>query len=298
MTGRAGKDLEIAVPIGTLVYDEDTRELLGDLREDQQRLLIAKGGRGGHGNLWYKTSVNRAPRQFEKGGIGEERNLRLELRLLADVGLLGLPNAGKSTFIRAVSAAKPKVASYPFTTLHPQLGVVRVGEHESFVLADIPGLIPGAAEGAGLGTRFLRHLRRTRLLLHLVDIAPLEETDPTASVTALEAELAAYSAELSSRPRWLIGNKADLLLPEEAEERFRALCQSLQWAGPAFLVSAATGAGCKELAQAIWRALPDLPPAPEPHSDVDWAEDEEMAEEQDWDEEDWGDADWEDEEEE
>ncbi|MDD3759248.1 MAG: GTPase ObgE [Acidithiobacillus sp.] len=299
MTGRAGEDLEIAVPVGTLVYDEDTRELLGDLRENQQRLLVAKGGRGGHGNLWYKTSVNRAPRQFEKGGIGEERNLRLELRLLADVGLLGLPNAGKSTFIRAVSAAKPKVASYPFTTLHPQLGVVRVGEHESFVLADIPGLIPGAAEGAGLGTRFLRHLRRTRLLLHLVDIAPLEESNPAQGVAALAAELEAYSSELASRPRWLIGNKADLLPLPEAEQRFQTICKELAWEGPAFLVSAATGAGCKELTQAIWRALPELPPAPEPSGDIDWYDEEETAEEGDWDEEeDWGDADWEDEEEE
>ncbi|MCE5359462.1 Obg family GTPase CgtA [Candidatus Igneacidithiobacillus taiwanensis] len=296
MTGRAGKDLEIPVPIGTLVYDEDTRELLGDLRENGQRLLVAKGGRGGHGNLWYKTSVNRAPRQFEKGGIGEERRLRLELRLLADVGLLGLPNAGKSTLLRAISAAKPKVADYPFTTLHPQLGVVRVGEHESFVLADIPGLIPGAAEGAGLGIRFLRHLRRTRLLLHLVDIAPVDESQPAHNVTELAAELEAYSAELASRPRWLVGNKADLFRPEEAQAQFQALIDALDWQGPAFLVSAATGSGCKELAQAVWRALPELPPAPEPRSEIDWEGEE--ADSEDWGDETWDDADWEEEEDE
>ncbi len=293
MTGRAGKDLEIPVPVGTLVYDEDTRELLGDLREANQRLLVAKAGRGGHGNLWYKSSVNRAPRQFEKGGIGEERHLRLELRLLADVGLLGLPNAGKSTLIRALSAARPKVASYPFTTLHPQLGVVRVGEHESFVLADIPGLIPGASQGAGLGTRFLRHLRRTRLLLHLVDIAPLEENDPVQSIRDLEAELATYSAELAARPRWLVVNKADLLEPTEAEARFLALRHALDWTAPAFLISGATGSGCKALAQAIWQALPALPVPPEAKPEIDWEEDaNEEAPTTLWDDEDWTEEGW------
>jgi len=293
MTGRAGKDLEIPVPVGTLVYDEDTRELLGDLREANQRLLVAKAGRGGHGNLWYKSSVNRAPRQFEKGGIGEERHLRLELRLLADVGLLGLPNAGKSTLIRALSAARPKVASYPFTTLHPQLGVVRVGEHESFVLADIPGLIPGASQGAGLGTRFLRHLRRTRLLLHLVDIAPLEENDPVQSIRDLEAELATYSAELAARPRWLVVNKADLLEPTEAEARFLALRHALDWTAPAFLISGAMGSGCKALAQAIWQALPELPVPPEAKPEIDWEEDaNEEAPTTLWDDEDWAEEGW------
>ncbi|MBN6741754.1 GTPase ObgE [Acidithiobacillus sp. MC6.1] len=272
MTGRAGHDQEIKVPVGTLIYDDDTRELLGDLRTEGERLLVAQSGRGGHGNLSYKSSTNRAPRQFEKGAAGEERNLRLELRLLADVGLLGLPNAGKSTLIRAVSAARPKVADYPFTTLYPNLGVVRVATHESFVLADIPGLIPGASEGAGLGTRFLKHLSRTRLLLHLVDMAPVDESDPAANIRALEAELAAYSPALAERPRWLVVNKSDLFPEEAAAARFQQIREALQWQGPAFLISAASGAGCEALVYAIWQTLPDLPPAPDPKQTEDWGD--------------------------
>ncbi len=273
-TGRAGRDAEIAVPAGTLVYDEDTRELLGDLCGPGQRLLIARGGRGGHGNLWFKSSVNRTPRQFEKGGAGEERHLRLELRLLADVGLLGLPNAGKSTFIRAVSAARPKVADYPFTTLYPHLGVVRVEAQESFVIADIPGLIPGAAAGAGLGIRFLRHLRRTRLLLHLVDLLPADGSDPADNCRALEEELAAYSPELAARPRWLVLNKADLLEEGAARACLTDIVGRLGWTAPAFLISAATGQGCRPLVQAIWKALPELPQAPEPERGGEWEEEE------------------------
>ncbi|MEY2334831.1 Obg family GTPase CgtA [Acidithiobacillus ferrianus] len=273
MTGRAGHDQRITVPVGTLVYDDGIHELLGDLRTHGEQLLVAQGGRGGHGNMAYKSSTNRAPRQFEKGGAGEERHLRLELRLLADVGLLGLPNAGKSTLIRAVSAARPKVADYPFTTLYPHLGVVRIAAHESFVLADIPGLIPGASEGAGLGTRFLKHLSRTRLLLHLVDMAPADASDPAANVRALETELASYSPVLAERPRWLVVNKADLFPIAEAETRFQQICRQLAWEGPAFLLSAAGGAGCDALIHAIWHALPDLPPAPEPTQLENWGDD-------------------------
>ena len=250
---------------------------------------------GGHGNLSYKSSTNRAPRQFEKGGAGEERDLRLELRLLADVGLLGLPNAGKSTLIRAVSAARPKVADYPFTTLYPNLGVVRVAAHESFVLADIPGLIPGASEGAGLGTRFLKHLSRTRLLLHLVDMAPVDGSDPAMNIRALEMELAAYSPTLAARPRWLVVNKSDLLPGEEAEARFQQICTALQWESPAFLISAASGAGCEALVYAIWQALPDLPPAADPTQTEDWGDESDAGERlENWEGDDL-DADWEEE---
>ena len=291
MTGRAGLDKEIHVPVGTLVYDDDTRELLGDLRADGERLLVAQGGRGGHGNLYFKSSINRAPRQFEKGTPGEERNLRLELRVLADVGLLGLPNAGKSTLIRAVSAARPKVADYPFTTLYPNLGVVRVAAHESFVLADIPGLIPGASEGAGLGTRFLKHLSRTRLLLHMVDMAPLDESQPAENIRALEEELAAYSPALAARPRWLVVNKSDLFSTEEAEARFQEIRQELAWEGPAFLISAATGAGCSALVHSVWLALPDLPPAPDPIQSEEWGDSEDEAYLEEWEGDDLS-ADW------
>jgi len=294
MTGRAGLDKEIHVPVGTLVYDDDTRELLGDLREDGERLLVAQGGRGGHGNLYFKSSINRAPRQYEKGTPGEERNLRLELRVLADVGLLGLPNAGKSTLIRAVSAARPKVADYPFTTLYPNLGVVRVAAHESFVLADIPGLIPGASEGAGLGTRFLKHLSRTRLLLHMVDMAPVDGNTPAENIRALEEELLAYSPTLAQRPRWLVVNKADLFSAEEGEARFQAIRAELAWEGPAFLISAASAAGCNALTHAIWQALPDLPPAPDPVQSEEWGDEgEEYLEE--WEGDDLS-ADWDDDE--
>jgi GTPase len=255
-TGRGGADLYITVPVGTVVRNADTQEQLGDLTREGAQLLVARGGKGGWGNQRFKSSTNRSPRQFGPGLPGEKRSLEFELRVIADVGLLGLPNAGKSTLIRAVSAARPKVADYPFTTLHPNLGVVSVGEHRSFVMADIPGLIEGAAEGAGLGIRFLRHLQRTRLLLHLVDIAPLDpDADPVRDARAIVAELKKFSKELAARPRWLVLNKRDLLLPEEAEQRAREIVRRLRYRGPYFLISGATGEGTKPLCQAVMTLL-------------------------------------------
>lgn len=257
MTGRRGEDALVRVPVGTLVIDEETGEALGDLAQPGQRLRVAQGGRRGLGNTRFKSSTNRAPRRTTPGTPGERRKLRLQLRLLADVGLLGMPNAGKSTLIRAVSAARPKVADYPFTTLVPQLGVVRVGSGSSFVLADIPGLIAGAADGAGLGTRFLKHLARTRLLLHLVDAAPLDGADPVAAMTAIATELERYSPALAERPRWLVLNKVDLL----TDEARSALCERFRAAGVddhLHLVSAATGEGCERLMQAVSEALAEL----------------------------------------
>ena len=255
-TGRSGADLYIPVPIGTVVRDADTQEQLGDLTRDGEELLVARGGKGGWGNQRFKSSTNRAPRQFGPGLPGEKRSLEFELKVIADVGLLGLPNAGKSTLIRAVSAARPKVADYPFTTLHPNLGVVSVGLHRSFVMADIPGLIEGAAEGAGLGMRFLKHLQRTRLLLHLVDIAPPDpEADPARDARMLVAELKKFSHELAAKPRWLVLNKRDLLPAAEAERRGREIVRRLRWRGPHFLISGATGEGTKPLCQAVMRLL-------------------------------------------
>jgi GTP-binding protein len=255
-TGRDGADLYLPVPIGTMVRNAETHEELGDLTRDGELLLVARGGKGGWGNQRFKSSTNRSPRQFGPGLPGEKRSLELELRLIADVGLLGLPNAGKSTLIRAVSAARPKVADYPFTTLHPNLGVVAVGEHRSFVMADIPGLIEGAAEGAGLGIRFLRHLQRTRLLLHLVDIAPLDErADPVRDARAIVRELRKFSTQLAAKPRWLVLNKRDLLPAAEAEKRARAIVRRLRHRGPHFLISGATGEGTKRLSQAVMRLL-------------------------------------------
>ncbi|HHQ41326.1 MAG TPA: GTPase ObgE [Chromatiales bacterium] len=258
-TGRSGDDLEIRVPVGTVVRDADTGELVGDLTRPGERLLVARGGRGGKGNVRFKSSTNRAPRQATPGTPGERRRLALELRLLADVGLVGLPNAGKSTLIRAVSAARPKVADYPFTTLHPHLGVVRVGPMRSFVMADIPGLIEGAADGAGLGHRFLRHLGRTRLLLHLVDMAPADPAErPEEAVRVVERELARFSPELARRERWLVLNKADLLAPDEREARAREIVAGLGWEGPWFVVSAATGEGVEALVKAVMARLEAL----------------------------------------
>jgi len=255
-TGRGGADLYVPVPIGTLVRDADTQEQLGDLTRDGEELLVARGGKGGWGNQRFKSSTNRSPRQFGPGLPGEKRALELELKVIADVGLLGLPNAGKSTLIRAVSAARPKVADYPFTTLHPNLGVVAVGEHRSFVMADIPGLIEGAAEGAGLGHRFLKHLQRTRLLLHLVDIAPIDpEADPVRDARAIVAELKKFSRELAAKPRWLVLNKRDLLPDAEAEQRAVEIVRRLRYRGPRFLISGATGAGTRELCEAVMRLL-------------------------------------------
>jgi GTP-binding protein len=273
-SGRGGEDREIVVPVGTVVYDTDTDETLGDLTHAGERLLVARGGRGGLGNQHFKSSTNRTPRKATPGYPGEHRELRLELKLLADVGLLGLPNAGKSTLIAAVSAARPRVADYPFTTLHPNLGVVYVGEHQSFVMADIPGLIEGAAEGAGLGIRFLKHLQRTQLMLHLVDIAPLDpEADPVKDVRAIAAELKKFSPELARRERWLVLNKIDLMTPEAADRRCREIVRRLRWKGPVFRVSGATRAGTRELCRAVMRyldqrlaetQLPDSAPHPEP----------------------------------
>lgn len=250
-TGKSGDDREVRVPVGTLVYQDDTDELMGDLVENGQRLLVARGGFHGLGNLRYKSSTNRAPRQSKPGTPGEQRRLRLELKLLADVGLLGKPNAGKSTLIRAVSAARPKVADYPFTTLYPNLGVVRAGPQRSFVVADIPGLIEGAAEGAGLGVQFLKHLSRTGLLLHLVDVAPLDGSDPVADVRAIVRELEKFSAELAARERWLVLNKVDLLSTAERQARCSDLVQQLDWRGPVFQISALSGAGTEALVFAI-----------------------------------------------
>ncbi len=255
-TGARGADLEIAVPAGTLVYDCAEEGPLGELLEPGERLVVARGGRRGLGNARFKSSTNRAPRRTTPGAPGEARELRLELRLLADVGLLGMPNAGKSTLIRAVSAARPRVADYPFTTLYPQLGVVRVDAERSFVIADVPGLIEGAAEGAGLGVRFLRHLDRTRLLLHVVDLAAAElGSDPAAEVRAIAAELARYSPELAARERWLVLNKIDALEGEARGRRRAELLAALGWEGPAFSVSALSGEGCAALMRAVMAAL-------------------------------------------
>jgi GTPase len=255
-SGKSGEDLEVIVPCGTVVHDVDTGELIGDLTAAGQRLKVAEGGRGGLGNTHFKSSVNRAPRKTTQGTPGEARHLKLELKLLADVGLVGLPNAGKSTLIRAMSAARPKVAAYPFTTLHPHLGVVAVGPLQSFVMADIPGLIEGAAEGAGLGIQFLRHLERTRLLLHVVDAAPLDaDIRPADQVKAIEQELAKFSGDLAGKQRWLVLNKIDLLAAEDLPDARDELLRALQWEGPWFEVSAATGAGTEKLAQAVMREL-------------------------------------------
>lgn len=255
-TGAGGDDIDIPVPAGTRAYADDTGELIGDLTAHEQRLLVAAGGEGGRGNTRFKSSVNRAPRQSTPGTPGERRVLRLELSVLADVGLLGMPNAGKSTLIRAVSAARPKVADYPFTTLHPHLGVVAVEAHRSFVMADIPGLIEGAAAGAGLGIRFLKHLARTRLLLHVVDLAPADDAaDPAADARAILAELSEFDATLGQRERWLVLNKCDLLTPVEVDARAVALVTQLSWDGPTYRISAATGAGTRELVLDLMRRL-------------------------------------------
>ncbi len=242
MYGKGGEDKVVTVPVGTVITNVDTHEVIGDLTRHGDRLLVARGGKGGLGNMHFKSSVNRSPRQATPGEQGEQRLLRLELKLLADVGLLGFPNAGKSTFIRAVSAATPKVADYPFTTLYPNLGVVSVEAHRSFVIADIPGLIEGAADGAGLGAQFLRHLQRTRLLLHLVDIAPMEGgvegVSPAEQVRAIERELERHDPALLAKPRWLVLNKADLMFEDEAAERAAQVVAGLGWDQPWFLVSA------------------------------------------------------------
>ncbi|MFT6103249.1 MAG: GTP-binding protein [Granulosicoccus sp.] len=255
--GAKGDDLILRVPVGTSIFDVETEELLGDITEDKQRLLVAQGGFHGLGNTRFKSSTNRAPRQTSQGSDGEHRDLKLELKVLADVGLLGLPNAGKSTFIRAVSAAKPKVADYPFTTLVPNLGVVKIEEHRSFVVADIPGLIEGASDGAGLGIRFLKHLTRCRILLHIVDMAPFDETSPLESAQAIIREIGQFSPKLANRERWLILNKVDMLPADEVKARCQAVVDGLGWQGPVFSIAAISAQGtlqvCRDIMEHIER---------------------------------------------
>ena len=261
-TGHGGDDAYVPVPVGTVITDLDTGEQLGDLTVADQTLLVAKGGKGGWGNTRFKSSTNRTPRKSGLGLAGENRQLGLELKLIADVGLLGLPNAGKSTLIRAVSAARPKVADYPFTTLHPNLGVVSAGPGRSFVMADIPGLIEGAADGAGLGIRFLKHLQRTRVLLHLIDIAPQDpDADPVKDARTIVAELKKFGADLAAKERWLLINKTDLLEPAEALRRAKEIVRRLRWKGPVMRISGATGAGTDELKAAVMRYLEQHPRA-------------------------------------
>jgi GTP-binding protein len=250
--GAAADDIVLRMPVGTIVSDADTGEQIAELLEHDQKVLLAKGGDGGFGNLHFKSSTNRAPRQKTPGWPGEQKRLKLELRVLADVGLLGMPNAGKSTLIAAISNAKPKIADYPFTTLHPNLGVVRVAPEQSFVVADIPGLIEGAAEGAGLGHQFLRHLQRTRLLLHLVDFAPFDAVDPVDQVRAIASELEKYDATLAAKPRWLVLNKVDMIPAEERAARIKSFTRRLRWKGPVFAISALTREGCSELVRAVY----------------------------------------------
>lgn len=263
--GKAGEDLTLHMPVGTVISDAETGEVLADLAQDGMRVLIAKGGQNGIGNLHFKSSTNRAPRQFTRGEIVEERELRLELKVLADVGLLGMPNAGKSTFIRAVSAAKPKVADYPFTTLHPNLGVVRVDNNRSFVIADIPGLIEGAAEGAGLGHQFLRHLQRTHLLLHIVDLAPFDDSiDPVQEAKAIVQELKKYDQSLYEKPRWVVLNKLDMVPEDEREKRIQDFLKRYKWKGSYFGISAINGEGCQALVHAIMNHLDQARAAAQP----------------------------------
>jgi len=260
--GKGAEDIVLRVPVGTVITDDDTGERIADLAVDGQRALVARGGKGGLGNLHFKSSTNRAPRQTTPGEKGVHRRLRLELRVLADVGLLGMPNAGKSTLIRAISAARPKVADYPFTTLAPSLGVVRTDASRSFVVADIPGLIEGAAEGLGLGLRFLKHLQRTRVLLHLVDIAPLNpDDDPVEGARAIVKELRKFSAELAARERWLVLNKIDLVPADELDARCKDVVRRLRFKGPVFRISGATGDGTRELCRAVMKHLDAAGPA-------------------------------------
>jgi GTP-binding protein len=247
-TGKSGEDLILRVPVGTMVYDQDTEELIADLTEPGQPVCVAQGGRHGVGNARFKSSVNRAPRRTIPGQEGEKRNLRLELKVLADVGLVGMPNAGKSTLISAMSAARPKVADYPFTTLYPYLGVVRVSRFRSFVIADLPGLIEGAAEGAGLGIRFLKHVARTRLLFHVVDAAPVDGSDPVQNVQAITQELAKFSGDLLAKERWLVLNKIDLLPPETVAGHCEDIVKRLKWDGPVFMISGLAKEGLDALA--------------------------------------------------
>ena len=254
MFGAAGDDITLKMPVGTIISDAETGEVLHELLTPGEKVLLAKGGDGGFGNLRFKSAVNRAPRQKTPGWPGERKSLKLELKVLADVGLLGMPNARKSTLIAAVSNARPKIADYPFTTLHPNLGVVRVGPEQSFVIADIPGLIEGASEGAGLGLQFLRHLQRTRLLLHIVDLAPFDpDVDPVAQAKAIAGELKKYDPKLYAKPRWLVLNKLDMMPAEERAARVKDFVKRMRWKGPVFEISALTREGCEPLMQAIYQ---------------------------------------------
>ncbi|MBY4598187.1 Obg family GTPase CgtA [Ottowia caeni] len=256
MFGAAGEDIVLKMPVGTIISDAETGEVLYELLANGEKIMIAKGGDGGFGNMRFKSAINRAPRQKTPGWPGDKKSVKLELKVLADVGLLGMPNAGKSTFIAAVSNARPKIADYPFTTLYPNLGVVRVGPEQSFVVADIPGLIEGASEGAGLGHQFLRHLQRTRVLLHMVDIAPFDEgADPVAQAKAIIAELKKYDKTLYEKPRWLVLNKLDMVPAEERAARVKDIVKRLRWKGPVFEISALTREGCEPLIKAIYQYL-------------------------------------------
>ncbi|MCO4089456.1 MAG: GTPase ObgE [Limnohabitans sp.] len=256
MFGAAGDDVTLKMPVGTIITDAETGEVLYELLEPGETIMIAKGGDGGFGNMRFKSAINRAPRQKTPGWLGEKKELKLELKVLADVGLLGMPNAGKSTFIAAVSNARPKIADYPFTTLHPNLGVVRVGPEQSFVVADVPGLIEGASEGAGLGHLFLRHLQRTRLLLHVVDFAPFDENvDPVQQAKAIVAELKKYDPGLYNKPRWLVLNKLDMVPTEEREARLKEFIKRMRYKGPVFQISALTREGCEPLIKEIYKHI-------------------------------------------
>ncbi len=256
MFGAAGDDITLKMPVGTIICDAETGEVLYELLQPGEKLMIAKGGEGGFGNLRFKSAINRAPRQKTPGHPGERKSLKLELKVLADVGLLGMPNAGKSTFIAAVSNARPKIADYPFTTLHPNLGVVRVGPEQSFVVADVPGLIEGASEGAGLGHQFLRHLQRTRLLLHIVDIAPFDEgVDPVAQAKAIAAELKKYDPALYAKPRWLVLNKLDMVPADQREARVKDFVKRMRYKGPVYEISALTREGCESLIRDIYKHI-------------------------------------------
>lgn len=267
--GAAAEDIVLRMPLGTIIKDFETDEVIAELLVPDEKVLIVKGGDGGFGNLHFKTSTNRAPRQKTPGWPGEQKKLKLELRVLADVGLLGMPNAGKSTLIAAISNARPKIADYPFTTLHPNLGVVRVAAEKSFVVADIPGLIEGASDGAGLGHLFLRHLQRTHLLLHVVDFAPFDEAvDPVAQAKSIVAELRKYDESLFDKPRWLVLNKLDMVPAEERAQRVKDFIKRFKWKGPVFEISALTREGCEPLVQAVYQQVASLknvvPPPPDP----------------------------------
>lgn len=270
MFGAAGHDIVLKMPVGTIITDAETGQVLYELLTPGEKIMIAKGGDGGFGNMRFKSSINRAPRQKTPGWPGEKKSLKLELKVLADVGLLGMPNAGKSTLIAAVSNARPKIADYPFTTLHPNLGVVRVGPEQSFVIADVPGLIEGASEGAGLGHQFLRHLQRTRLLLHVVDLAPFDDNvDPVAQAKAIVGELKKYDKALYDKPRWLVLNKLDMVPAEERETRVKDFVKRFKYKGPVFEISALTREGCEHLVQGVYQHIRAVQQAEQPPTEVD-----------------------------